>query len=520
MALHQTGKPDQAEPLYRNILAMDAQQPDAWHLLGVLAWNRGDLVQGEEYVRKAIGLHNKTAAMFSNLGGILKQKGAKEEAAKAYRTALQRDANDAAALYGLGEVLVSQKEYAEAEPLLARALKKIPQNADLWNQYGLSLSEQGKLDEAKKAYQQALQFAPGHVVARRNLAEIIRAEGDYIGARRLYNEALVLRPDYAQARYDRGILDLTEGRFAEAWKNLEIVAPDWLPGMDGRRPLPWLSVPLWNGSSLRGRRILIWGDQGIGDELLFASMIPDLLAQGAEVVLECTDRLVPLFQRSFPQASVIARTPIADARMAGGISCQSPGMYLGCWLRRSSSAFPQKSFLTPDPERKSLLQARYRQFGRKRFIGISWLSRGKTLGAYRSMALRDLVAAIPHKDAVLIDLQYGDTAAEWAEIRSEFPDLLVHRDDDIDQLHDFDAFTAQVAACDAVVTIGNTTAHVAGALGMPGCVLLPRGIGLTWYWQASGAETPWYPSLQLLRPSADGSRAAALTAIWNFVERL
>ncbi len=484
IALHQQGQPQHAEILYREVLGIMPEEPNAWHLLGAIAFQRGDLATGEEYIRKAIQFHPKAPTYYVNLGNLLKQKGdfsgAVEQYEKAYRLSPKDDA-------------------------LRRKL------AETSHHLGARHMEEQNLEEAKAAYRRTLELDPGNVSTLNNLAMIRQHECHYDDAQKNYGEALKNDPKNIAVRYNRSICSLVEGKLDEGWADLAATDAHWLPMHDERKNLPWLKCKLWDGSDLKGKKILVWGDQGIGDEILYASMVPDLIARGALVTIECMDRLVPIFTRSFPEVKIVARQnpPLPD----DNFDFHAPGLWLGRWLRPDFESFPTRhSYLKADPEKIQRLRKRYQDMGRKRIIGLSWFTKSPAWGLKRSLQLADMLAPLDLKDMLIVDLQYGDTAQAWEEAQKLFPDLKVCRDPEVDQLKDMDVYAAQVAACDYIVTIGNTTSHIAGALGVPASILTPAE-GLTWYWFAKGENSPWYPSLKLLRHAVpDRLRLAATEA--------
>lgn len=473
MFLHQQGDTVQAEAMYRQVLDAEPNEPNAWHLLGVLAWQRNDLKTAEEQIRKAIQIHRAVSAYHSNLGGVLKQKGDIDGAIESYEYAFKLSPDDEKARRELAQLL---------------------------HAHGQSLMDAREWDAGTVAYKRTLEIDPYSVSTLNNLAAIIQHRGDRAGARLLYDRALALMPENLLLRYNRAICYLTEGKLAEGWADFTLSEPYWRDKQDNRPDLPWMSVPLWNGAAdLNGKKILIWGDQGIGDEILYMSSVPDLVEWGAVVTIETNRRLVPLVQRSFPDVTALSR----ETQPLPGTSYDfhAPGMWLACCARPTLDSFPKRqSYLKADPVKIEQLRQRYKAFGKKQIIGLSWFTQSYAWGIPRSVQLPDLLKALPLDDIVIIDLQYGDTKEAWHKARKYFPNLTVFHDGTIDQLKNMDDYAAQIGACDKVVTICNTTAHVAGSLGVPTVVLMAVE-GLTWYWFETGENCPWYPSIKLLRPT-------------------
>ena len=470
--LHQKGSLDDAEILYNEVLSQEPNEPNAWNLLGAIAWTRNDLASAEKYIKKAIKIHSKAPAYYNNLGGVLSKKGDLPGAIDAYERSLR---------------LAPQDESARKEL------------SQIFHRQGLASAGQKKWDEAIRAYYRVLDFFPESVATLNNLATILQHRNDRPKAEVLYERALKISPDNLMLRYNRSICYLTDGKLIEGWADFEASKDAWYSLQDNRANLPWLSLPLWDGKSdLKDQTILVWGDQGIGDEIIYGSLINELIERGAKVTIETTDRLVPIYKRSFPSAIIYAREnpPLLGANF----NWHAPGLWLARCLRPTWDTFKgQAAFLKSDREQTERLRKRYEAFGKKRILGLSWYTKSEAWGLQRSIQLPDLLSELPLKDTLIVDLQYGNTADAWAQAKKMFPDLTVIRDVEVDQLKDMDSYTSQVAACDAVVTICNTTSHVAGALGIKSAVLMPEE-GLTWYWFADREECPWYKSLMLIRP--------------------
>lgn len=365
--------------------------------------------------------------------------------------------------------------------------------------YAKKMADERRWDEAKAAYRRTLQLDPTNVATLNNLAEILQHQNERPAARALYGQAMKLMPDNLLLHYNRSICYLTEKRLEEGWADFTISEPHWRRIQDNRTPLPWHNVPLWDGAAdLRDKKVLVWGEQGIGDEIVYASLLPDLIQRGAVLTVECTDRLVPLFARSFSGLRFLSRQP--QPLPGAEYDYQVPWLWLARCVRPTMQSFPSRpSFLLADAEKTARFRQRYQAFGKKRIIGLSWFTGSPVWGLHRSIPLPDMLSPLPLADTLIIDMQYGNTADAWRQGQAMFPDLAIFHDPEVDQFKDMDVFAAQVAACDAVVTISNTTSHVAGALGVPAAILMPQA-GLTWYWFDSGEDCPWYPSLRLLRP--------------------
>jgi hypothetical protein len=246
--------------------------------------------------------------------------------------------------------------------------------------------------------------------------------------------------------------------------------------------------PFWNGGPLESGRLLLWHEQGVGDEIMFAGLIPELLRAGHRCVVDCDLRLKPLFSRSFPEVEVVSGFEVNET----GFAAHLPLGSLPRLFRPQLSAFTAATspYLVPDLEKKGQFRTRY--FAGKRVIGLAWYTNNKDTGRSRSIELSLFAPLFALRDISWVSLQYGDQA-----VRAP---VMVDRS--VDQLSDLDGFAAQIAAMDLVITIDNSTAHLAGALGVPVWLLLP--FAADWRWFRERGNSPWYPSMRIFRQQTLG----------------
>ena len=462
----------------------------------------GRLDEAEQAYRQALSQDPKAFVAHVNLGVVLHDQGRLEDAAESFDNALAINPDVAEVHYGLGLVLQDRDEKADAEAAFRRAVEINPDYSEALNGLAIALEKQGHREQAAATFERALTADPGFAEAHNNLGNLQHRHGNLEEALAAFRRAIEINPEYAEAHRNLSHVLLLAGRLDEGWKEFR-----WrwrcrdFPS--ATRPFP---QPPWTGEPVDGKTVLVWGEQGVGDEVHFAAMVPDLIDAGAKVVLECEHRLAPLFGRSFPEAKCVAlENPPAAETMGDDIYFQVPSGNLGQWLRPDLDSFPDRvSYLVADEDRVAELKDRYRDGTGDRLVGIAWISKNPEIGKDKSMALADWRPLTEIEGIRFVDLQYGDTADERAEFERETRTLIIH-DDAIDQMADVDAFAAQVAAMDLVISVSNTTVHLSGALGVPTWVLL-NTLPLC-VWMAEGEDSPWYPSLRLIRQSEAGEWA-------------
>jgi Flp pilus assembly protein TadD len=445
-----------------------------------------------------------------NLGELLATAGRHAEAAEEFAAAVRLKPTHARAHYNLAvtyaalgrarDAIVSYRSATACDPRLFQA------HANL----GVLLHDDGALDEAEVAYRKALAINPNDQETLNNLAVLCRDRGQFADAAGFFDRAINVRPMLAEPHRNKALMLLLTGNYASGWAEYE-----WrwsCKNMSGLvRPFSW---PRWRGEPLgAGESLLVWGEQGLGDEILFAGMLDDLVARGLSLVWEADARLVGLLQRSNPLVRVIPRqSPPADELQGLGIAAQCPAGSLGQYFRSSGDAFPGRPrYLSPDAERVADMRRRIAGDGAAPLVGVSWLSRNPEIGRLKSTVLEDWSALLKMPGVRFVDLQYGDTAAERAK---ESNGRLIHIDD-LDLTADLDGVAALIAACNVVLTVSNTVAHLAGALGVSTWVLVPAAAGKLWYWGNAVQTSPWYPSVRIIRPPQSGGVTAHPSALAN-----
>jgi tetratricopeptide (TPR) repeat protein/ADP-heptose:LPS heptosyltransferase len=544
VTLHQAGRLADACRLYHQILQCDSRQPDALHLLGVAAQQQGrhdeaihliqraialcpdrwafhtnlacalqDVARYDDAIascRRAIELGGESAALLSNLGAAFQAAGRRDEAEQSYRRALQLDASHAEAHYNLGNLLRESGRPDLALTCYESALRHKPNYPDAHVNLANLLQDQGHLAEAVRAYRFALELDDRHPEAHYNLARALAAQDDCAAALREYQRAIEHKPDHAAAHLLRGLLLLADGNFAEGWKEYA-----WRWRITDQRPLRSLPQPLWQGQPLDGKTLLVYCEQDLVDDLLFATCLPDVVDQAEHCIIECDPRLVPLYRRSFARATIQPHLGWDDHSWLSQVrplDYQVPIGNLPGILRTRLEDFPaRQGFLIPDVGLIDRWRDRFDQLGPGPKIGIAWRDaadhRQKQV---RSIPLAAWAPILSLDGFCFVNLQGGNVTAEVAQVEDRLG-ISIHDWEDADPRRDLDGLAAQMAALDLVITVGNINAHLAGALGVPVWTLVPYPAN--WRWMKDRGDSPWYPSMRLFREQAAGNDALLLAEV-------
>ena len=481
---------------YRQALEIDPSHAHAWSNYGCVLGLQGDRAGEIAAYRRALAADPRLAPVWSNLGNALRESRSHEEAVEACRRATQIDPALSSGWSNLGSALHDAGRYDESIAASRTALRLDPRLPVAWNNLGSALRSVGRHEEAVEAHERAVQGEPDNAAFHFNFGITLQHAGRADDAIARLRRALERDPANADAHTELSLALLGSGQLAEGWREYE-----WRwkrPGAPARRH----AGRAWDGDCSKPRRLLLWSEQGIGDQILYASMIPELVNSALRITAEVDPRLAALFRRSLTGVSVVPRQD-PGLIAPGQYDCQSPLAGLGRWLRPGLDAFPRDGgYLKAEPERANAFGSRLSAFGAGRRVGLSWSSANPEFGDRKSTVLVAWTPLLRVPGISFIDLQYGDTARERAALERE--GLQIAHLDDVDLYQDVDGLAALCAACDLVITVSNVTAHVAGALGKPVWLLAPRARGRLWYWFAGRSDSPWYPSMRIYSQPALG----------------
>jgi tetratricopeptide (TPR) repeat protein/SAM-dependent methyltransferase len=473
-----------------------ASTPKQWCARATQLQAAGNHAEANELFRRALEADANCTAAYFGLGFGLSSQEQHDEAAAYYEQGLLIDDTNAAAWNNLGSIYLALENYEEAIACYESALQIDAANAKAHFNLGNVYKDLGQPSDASACYRRALYIEPGLAEAHINLGVVLQQLQRLDDALAAHDRAVALRPDGSEAHFHRAGTLLMKGDFARGWDEYEW---RWRYDLSPRE----FTAPAWNGGDLSDESILIHGEQGVGDEIFFASCLPDVLARARQCLIECDPRLVPLFARSFPLAEVVAR-PVSNEYVDGwGVSVQCPSGSLPRFLRRSLADFPRRlRYLGACPKQRRAWNRRLGELGHGLKVGVSWRGGAKAIQHRRRSTGLDLWRAVFSVPGTrFVDLQYGTTAAELEEAAEVLAAPLTHFND-VDPLRDLDAFAALIAELDLVISVDNATVHLAGALGVPVWNLLP--FASTFRWLRGRDDSPWYSSMRLVRQPAYG----------------
>jgi len=487
MQHHRAGRLREAEALYREALARDADNARVLFLLGLLTAQSGRRDEACQFLTRCVQLNPDDAAAQTNLGTTLHALGREQEAMEHFRRAVALQPNAAEAHYNMG---MAQRERGQAEAAaqsLRKAVDLKPELAPAWNSLGNALRELGRLDEAVSCYESALRLRPTHAVTLHNLGLTYRGLMRLNEAMRSFDAALASDPNHHECRVSRAVTLLQRGDFERGWREYEA---RWeVKRAFTKREYP---QPPWDGQDLGGRTILLYGEQGFGDAIQFARYAPLLASQGARVVLECRPELTTLFESLSGVAQVVSTgdpLPHFDTHRP----LMSLPMVCGTRLETIPCETP---YLHAEPQR--VRQWEQKRSGDGLRVGLAWAGAAGNLNdRERSMALVRFAPLAQVPGVRFYSLQKGPAAVEAAA-----PPAGMHLTDISADLREFADTAAAIENLDLVICVDTAVGHLAGALGKP--VWVPLAFSPDWRWMLDRSDTPWYSTMRLFRQQRPG----------------
>lgn len=415
---------------------------------------------------------------------------------------LLKDPNDAQALCMVSDIMKKTAKLPIAYALAKRASEIRPERSETWNSLGHAAQLLWRLDEAEASYKKAAQRASTkdqRALYSNNLGSVYLDDGEFTKAEAPCRASIEIKDD-ANAKHNLGLSLLAQRKWKEAWPFYSASI-----GSTRRLKVKYMNPeePIWDGS--KDKKIVVYGEQGLGDEICAASMLPDAIRDSKKVIIDCDHRLEHLFRRSFPEAKVYGtrwakrEDGIKWDAKDRNVDASTAGFELGKFYRNSDEDFPGTPYLTPCPDRVAMWKALFAT-KKKPVIGIAW-SGGTWHNAalHRQLPLDQWGPIFNAVDAHWVSLQYKDASKEIVGTPvTQYPYATLTKD--------YDDTAALVAACDLVIGVQTSVFHLAGALGIPAWVMVPKVS--QWRYGENYTDVPWYKSMKLYRMSAPLSRIA------------
>ena len=446
--------------------------------------------------QSVILLKPDSAEAYSHIGNAQFELLQYQEAIKSQNKAIEIDPNYAEAYSNRGIIMHELKEYKEALNNFDIAISLNPNFAQAYSNRGNTLKEMMQFEESLDAYSKAITLKPDYAEAYSNRGVILKQLNKNNYALIDYDTAISIDPKYLQAQHNKAILLLQLQQFAAGW---DLYQHRWEIKNQFSKKLD-TTIPYWNGQITNPQtNILLWAEQGIGDEIFYAGMLKNFADIEARVTVSADTRLHALFKRSMPEVEFIDKNEIANVCNESIFDFQAPIGDIGllCSVGKSLEQKASKPFLQINHSKCSDIKNKNPFLSGKFVCGISWKSNNKDIGIAKSLNLIDLSPLFSIENVEFVSLQYGSTADEIAFVEKNIG-VKIHTIDELDIFNDIDGLASLISLCDLVVTTSSITAHLTGAVGKKGLVLMPYSKGKIWYWHSGVGKSLWYPSLELV----------------------
>jgi len=493
---------ERAGELCRELLGTAPDNVELLTLSGALARQRGELDSALGFFSRAAAVTPSLAQLQNNLGVVLEDLGRHQDAVGRYREALALKPDYCEASCNLGNALRSLGRSEEALCQYRAALAIDPAYTDAHYNLGNTLRAGGRWQDPRLSYRELVALEPGHLSGWINLGGTLHALNRCAEAIEAQHRALEIDPESADAHWNLALALLATGDFLQGWREYQ-----WrLKG--AAFPASFAGRPIWDGSPLAGRTLLLRAEQGFGDALQFYRYAPLLAREGVNLVLECRPELLPLFAAQSPGVECFPAGEEPPEFDTFAYLMSLPFL-LGTTLSNLPSATP---YLGAEPGLSALWGKRLGGEGALK-VGVVWAgSAGYRNDRYRSLPLEALAPLARLPGVRLYSLQMGAAAGDLAALPwgSAVCDLS-------GSVRDFSDTAAIIANLDLVVSVDTAVAHLAGALGKPVCLMLP--LSCDWRWLSGRSDSPWYPTLRLYRQETAGEWGTVVAAIANDLAR-
>jgi len=461
---YQAGNLQQSEAIYREILKVNQNNADVFFYLGLTLQTKGQLDDALACYQKAVELRDTFFTAYNNIGNILQKKGQIDEAMTYYQKALQINPN-----------------FPEA-----------------YNNLGTIFKDKGQIDEAMTYYQKALQINPNFSAAYNNLGSTFRDKGQIDEALTCYQKAINLNPNFVEAHWNMAFTLLLNGNFKEGWKEYE-----WRwKFLD--HYLDHITQPLWDGSNIKGRTVLLHAEQGLGDTIQFIRYAKLVAQLGARVIVGCQKELARIVQTVEGIDKVI---PYGDPFPEFDLHC--PLLRLPLLFGTTLESIPREiPYIAVDPlsviNWKEKIQ---NQHSTKFKIGLVWAGRPSHINdRNRSFSLEIFSPFAGLSNISFYSLQKGEAAKQ-----AKNPPQGLQLIDFTDEIKDFTDTAAFIQNLDLIISADTAVAHLSGAIGKSVWTLLP--FSPDWRWMLNREDSPWYPTMRLYRQPSFGDWKSVIDRI-------
>lgn len=496
MAEHKENRITSALNKYKKILNIDPNHGDALHLSGLAFYQLEQKEKAIHYVRKAIKANNNNSKYWDSLAMILtEQQSILSIPEKLNTIPASKSNNDLSKLENISHNYI--QNLIDAENAYIKSISLNPNNYLTFFNLGSLQRILLKTNCAIKNLNTAISLNSKHKESYNELGLAFFDLGEFQKAILAFNSSININNGYLKSQLDKSLALIASGNFKEGWEAYEIrteVLNEIKNINNNLQKTPYFTIEKITTDT----PLVIFSEQGIGDEIMFSSLIPELINRySGEITIICNPRLIPIFQRSFPTASVRSTFNKSKNNEHKIFFGSLPNLFRSSELEYP----PSNAYLTADKSKQDHFANKYNNSSDLK-IGISWRGGPLKERIKRSIKLSKLLNILQSSGCKFFNLQYGDISDELGSLYSS-EGVKIINDDKINQLKDLDTYTSFISTLDLIITVDNSTAHIAGALGIPTWVMLP--FNCDWRWLRGRNDSIWYKSVRLYRQKEIGN---------------
>lgn len=518
---------DKALPIYENLIKNDPENTELLNQISIVYSQVGEYTKSYECMEKILDRKTSDSEFISNFSVICLRLNLIEKAQYLINFAIKIQPTNITYLLNLAGIYNIQEEYLKSLETIKLALKINPLHAGAYGLFGITLIKIGENSAARDALEIAMKIDPDFLEAKFNLASLEVKDGNTVKAINLYESLINDRNHEINSvsleaiKFNLSGLYLSQGKLELGWEFVEFGFYPQVPPEYRRNPGRTFNKKRWTGVIEENKTILVWREQGIGDEIMYLGCLPDLIDTGMHIIIETDKRLIPLLSRSFPDC--LFRDQKYDAHshdkkpQIEDYDYQIPvGSLPGVFRKTIGSFDNKKPYLLPSEELKSDFKQKLNNDGiNKLKIGICW--RSGYLNPERNFEytkLTDWGPILSIKNADFINLQYSECEQELLEAESLF-DVKIIRWPELDLKNDFDSTGALIANLDLVVTVGTAVNPLAASIGT--LVFLMSGQG----WPNLGTDFyPWFSNVTCFFPTVKGDVSSCIAEVADAIKQM
>jgi len=501
--LMQLHKYNDAASYLKNIITLNKNLPQIFYNLAICFGTLGKYKEAIDNYKKAISIKKDYFEAYIQLGQLLKKINLLDDAITVYKTALTQGIQTDSIYVNISELYYLKKNYQLSMALANEALNLNPKNYLAMINIANCLMEKGEVANGIIELEKAKNICPNSPMIFNNLGFLYKQLENDEKATENYIKAIELNPKLHDAHFNLSHIQLSQNNFKEGWHNYEY---RW--GVQKKFSLKLnFNKPQWN-ENLGFDRILIWGEQGIGEQILFSSIIPDISSKFKKVLICVEDKLVKLFQKKFIDLKVCS---LSNKINENEFDYHLPICSLAKVFRNHPDYFNQPHYKYLQDHNNP------KRTNKKLRCALSWKSTNKDLANYKSIKLEDLKEILLLDDIDFFDIQYTNEEKEVSAIKKKH-NIDIYKDQTFDSFNDLYELSEFIKTCDFVVTVSNTNAHISAFMGVPTYILLPKTRGKFWYWENDiNGQNLWYSSIVKFKQEKQNEWLTPINNLKNYL---